>query len=138
MEKEFEKWSIKKEILDKRIGLPLTRERDVFWCSIGINIGDEENGKNDLFSRPVLIFKKFSSNLFRGIPMTSKNKNNDYYIQVEFKGLVNSVMISHLRLYDIKRLGLRMGRIGNTEYDKIIKSITNLIPKLLEEDWGCD
>ena len=31
------------------------KERDIFWVSIGQNIGYEQNGKSDIFSRPVLI-----------------------------------------------------------------------------------
>ena len=138
MEKEFDKWSAKKKGLDKRTQIPLVSERDIFWCSIGINVGDEEDGKNELFSRPVLVFKKFSANLFWGIPMTSQNKGSEYYIPIQFKNKTNSVMVSHLRLYDAKRLGLRIGRLYITEYNKIIENIANLIPKPLEEAWGCD
>ena len=138
MDKEFGKWSIKKEILDKRIRIPLIVERDVFWCSIGINIGDEEDGKNELFARPVLVFKKFSPNLFWGIPLTTQNKENEYYVQIKFKGITNSIMVSHLRLYDAKRLGLRMGKLEINEYNKIVENIRNLIPKSLGKTWGCD
>ena len=138
MEKEFQKWSKRKEGLDKRSRIPLICERDVFWCSIGVNVGDEENGKGDLYSRPVLVFKKFSTNLFWGIPLTTQVKESEYYIQVKFKDRLNSVMISHLRLYDVKRLGLRMGKLDVFGYNEVIKNVTNLIPKLLEEAWGCD
>jgi len=138
MDKEFGRWSIKKENLDKRVRLPIVKEREVFWCAIGINIGDEEDGKNELFSRPVLIFKKFSPNLFWGIPLTTQNKDSEYYVQVQFKGMTNSIMISHLRLYDVKRLGLRIGKLDIAEYNKIIKTIINLVPKPLVEAWGCD
>lgn len=138
MEKDFGKWSIKKQGLNERVKLPIIKGGEIFWCSIGINIGDEENGKGELFARPVLVFRKFSSNLFWGIPLTSQNKYNEYYIQIKFKETINSAMISHLRLYDVKRLGLRMGRLNFFEYNKIIKSVTNLIPKPLGEAWGCD
>jgi mRNA interferase MazF len=136
MEKDFNQWSVKKQKLDKRINLPFTNERDVFWCSIGINIGDEENGKDESFSRPVLIFKKFNENLFWGIPMSSKIKDNKYYVQVNFKDQVSSIMISHLRLYDVKRLIIRMGKLQKSEYNKIILSIINLLPKPLNKDLG--
>lgn len=138
MEKDFGKWSIKKENLDKRLKYPSINERDIFWCSVGVNIGDEENGKSELFARPVLVFKKFSSNLFWGIPLTSKNKANEYYVQIQFREVINSVMVSHLRLYDTRRLGIRMGKLDTEEYNKIIGSIINLIPKPLEKTWGSD
>jgi mRNA interferase MazF len=128
MEKDFNRWSLKKQKLDKRIYLP--------WCSVGINIGDEENGKDELFSRPVLIFKKFNENLFWGIPMSTKNKENKYYVQVNFKDNISSIMISHLRLYDVKRLIVRIGTLHKVEYDKVINNIINLLPKPSGEDLG--
>ncbi len=33
----------------------------MIWCSIGINVGDEEDGKNELYERPVLVIKKFNA-----------------------------------------------------------------------------
>ncbi|MBC7982199.1 type II toxin-antitoxin system PemK/MazF family toxin [Candidatus Parcubacteria bacterium] len=136
MEKDFKRWSIKKEKLDNRINTPFVNERDIFWCSIGINVGDEENGKSDLFSRPVLVFKKFNQNLFWGIPLSTKNKDNIYYVQVKFKDNMSSVLISHLRLYDVKRLIFRIGKLHKSEFNKIIGSIINLIPRSSSEDLG--
>lgn len=138
MQKDFNGWTIKKRVLDAETRIPFINERDVFWCSIGINVGDEENGKSDTFSRPVLIFKKFNAKLFWGIPLSSKIKNNNYYVSIDFKSRQSSVMVSHLRLYDVRRLGLKMGRMEKGEYNKIIKIISNLIPKPLGETWGRD
>lgn len=33
-------------------------EREIWWCSLGVNIGFEQDGTNDLFERPVLVIKK--------------------------------------------------------------------------------
>ena len=41
---------------------PLFKEGEIWWCSIGLNVGDEEYGKGPFFQRPVLIFKKFTKN----------------------------------------------------------------------------
>lgn len=57
IQKDFEVWTkIKKEshLKENRI---LFKERDVWWCRLGVNIGDEEDGKGDSFLRPVL-YKK--------------------------------------------------------------------------------
>lgn len=136
MEKDFKKWSTKKEKIDNRINVPFVNEREIFWCSIGINIGDEENGKSEQFSRPVLVFKKFNQNLFWGIPLSSKNKNNDYYVQIDFKESISSALISHLRLYDVKRLIFRIGKLHKVEFDKVIIRVTNLIPRSSFENLG--
>ena len=54
---------------------PTIKERDIWWCSIGVNIGDEIDGKNELFHRPVLILKKFSSELCLVAPTSAMARN---------------------------------------------------------------
>lgn len=60
MEKNFDEWSVLKQNLDKTQKLILFKEQDIWWCSIGLNVGSEANGKNEYFSRPVLIVRKFN------------------------------------------------------------------------------
>lgn len=50
------------------------REGEIRWCRLGMNIGSETQGKGSYFERPVLILKKFSRDVFLGIPVTSKIK----------------------------------------------------------------
>jgi hypothetical protein len=62
--KQFEDWSKEKQNIE--IFAPKTlpfREKEIWWCSIGINIGDEQDGKNELFERPVLILRKFNNKI---------------------------------------------------------------------------
>jgi mRNA interferase MazF len=119
--KDFTKWNtLKQDLHQKRPEHIVFKERDIWWCSIGCNIGDEEDGKHDLFSRPVLILKKFNKNIFYGLPMTTKNKENLYYVPVTFKGKVVSVLISHMRLLDKKRLGRRLGHLDTKDFNKVM------------------
>lgn len=58
------------------------REKEVWWASLGANLGHEEDGKNKKFERPVLILRKFNKHLMLVIPLTSKIKeNNKYYFK---------------------------------------------------------
>jgi hypothetical protein len=67
MLKDYRKWSPVKAIIHNSGSHPLGyKEREVWWCSVGENIGFEEDGKNELFNRPVLILKIFSKELFWG------------------------------------------------------------------------
>ena len=61
----------------------LFHEGEIWWCSIGLNVGDEVFGKGPQFTRPVLIFKKFTGSSFLGIPLTSKVKSGSWYIPVD-------------------------------------------------------
>ncbi len=100
---------------------------EVYWCSIGENIGDEENGKGLKFRRPVLVFKKFNNNIFWAIPLTTKNKDNKYYVKVLLKDEAVSAMISQLRIIDTKRLDQKIGYISKSDYFKVKQEIIKII-----------
>ena len=36
------------------------KEKDIWWASLGANIGHEQDGKNESFERPILVLKKFN------------------------------------------------------------------------------
>ena len=106
--KDFDAWHpIKKEINNSKS--PLYKEGEVWWCSLGINVGHEEDGKKERFSRPVLIVKKFNNYIFWALPLTTKIKDIVYYHKVHFKGKEQCVMLAQLRLLDSKRLTDKMG-----------------------------
>ena len=67
MNKDFEAWSKLKITLDCEHNAPVFNEREVWWCCIGVNIGDESNGKNRLHNRPVLVLRKFNKNLLSNL-----------------------------------------------------------------------
>lgn len=106
------------------------KEMEVYWCALGENIGDEENGKGCDFCRPVLVFKKFNNSIFWGIPMSTKNKENPYYVKVTLKDVRQSVMISQLRIFDTRRLDKKIGYISREDFIAVKNSIINLIVKI--------
>lgn len=55
--KHFEAWINLKAKLHDMNRLRAVHEGDVWWCAMGENIGVEINGKHEVFSRPVLVFK---------------------------------------------------------------------------------
>ncbi|MES2623207.1 MAG: type II toxin-antitoxin system PemK/MazF family toxin [Patescibacteria group bacterium] len=129
MVKKFIDWIFEKIAIDKNERSVQVNEGEVYWCSLGENIGDEENGKGETLKRPVLIFKKFNKNIFWGIPMSSRLKENKYYVRVKLKNNTRSVMISQLRLLDTKRLDIKIGYISSEDFELVRKSIINLLSK---------
>jgi mRNA interferase MazF len=53
---------------------------DIWWASVGQNVGSEINGKSRLFSRPVIIFKKLAHGFYFVIPTTTKPKVGSWYV----------------------------------------------------------
>jgi mRNA interferase MazF len=127
MIKRFIDWIYEKIIIDKIERKTVIEECRVYWCSLGENIGDEENGKGDYFRRPVLILKKFNNNLFWGIPLSTKTKDNKYYTSILLKGVERSAIVSQLRALDTKRLDEYIGYISRVDFVKIQNRIIDII-----------
>ncbi len=115
--KDFENWNITKKSLDNRHKPPFFNEGQIWWCSVGVNIGYEIYGKNALFNRPVFILKKFSNYTFFGLPMTSSRKDLPSHFPLKFNGVDGSILMEQGRTLDGRRLGKRIGELSE---DKII------------------
>lgn len=117
--KDFDSWNKLKEKLDKKASPLLFKERQIWWCSLGVNVGHEEDGKNIAFNRPVLVVKKFNHRLFWGVPLTTQIKDTKHYHQFTFKDREQSAMLTQMRLWDANRMTKKMGRIGVEEFKNI-------------------
>lgn len=124
---EWAKYKIRLNLREETIYF---KERQIWWASVGINIGCEIDGKHNQFERPVLIYKKISPSAFWAIPLTSKNKDYCYYIKTK-DNLNNEriLIISQIKLLSVNRLQRKIGKIEAYEYAKIGESINNLVLK---------
>ena len=127
MEKDFAAWHTLKAYLHHQVDTPTFQEREIWWCSIGANIGSETDGKSGLFSRPVLIVRKFNARMFWGIPLTTKIKENPFYHRIHFKEREQCVMLSQLRLWESKRLTRRMGKLPKDQFERIREALRALV-----------
>ena len=125
--KNYLDWIYTKIILQEKIRLAIVKEGEVYWCSLGENIGDEENGKREKSRRPVLILKKFNNNIFLGVPMTTKNKDSKYYIKIILKDKSQSAMISQVRVLDTKRLAQKIGYVSRLDLIKVKEEVSKMI-----------
>ena len=128
MEKEYDDWNKLKKDLSTKESKIFFHEREVWYCSLGKNIGYEEDGKNELFERPILIVRKFNNDIFLAIPLTSSKKDNKYYHQYEFSGKTFAGMLSQIRILDSRRLSRKIGMIKESDFSTIIKKIHNVLP----------
>lgn len=125
--KDFDGWIQKKKELNAREAADNPKEREVWWCSIGINIGHEQDGKNLLYERPVLIVKVFNKDLVAILPIISSDKIGKYYyplIQMEHSSVV---VISQIRALSSKRLLRKINEISMAEYLKILIQLVRVL-----------
>ena len=121
--KDFDKWNDIKKITNQRPKSTFFKERDVWWCSLGVNIGSEEDGKNSQFERPVLVIRKFNNNMAWVLPMSSKQKANRFNILLNNR----SIILSQLRTISTKRFSRYVDRITTYELAIIRGSIIEML-----------
>lgn len=126
--KDFTGWTPIKRETDKAPHFPSFKEREIWWCKIGVNIGHEIDGKNHLYNRPVVIVKKFNARLFWGVALSTQIKQDRHYFLIDMQGKQQSAMLSHLRLYDAKRLHSdRIGTLPRKQFDALKLALAKLL-----------
>jgi len=126
--KDFPGWNVVKQEVDNAAHTPTFKEREIWWCKIGINVGHEADGKSRFYNRPVLIVKKFNSRIFWGVAMTTKIKEDPHYFLIDFQDRKQCVMLSHLRLYDSKRLqGKMIGTLSHKQFEAVKTALKELL-----------
>ena len=127
MDKNFDGWNERKKSIDKSDSLADFHEREIWWCSIGINVGSEQHSQTSDFSRPILVIKKFTRDVFWGIPLTTKTKDINFRVRFELDGIENDLLVLQMRVYDRKRLIRKIGTMPKNDFAKLTNVIKNLL-----------
>ena len=95
----------------------MVKEKDVWYAQLGVNIGNEEDGKGNTFKRPALVIKKFG-NMFLVIPMTTGGKESKFYYTLPKKyfGKTSRLIFSQTRFIDKKRFTHKLARINDVDF----------------------
>jgi mRNA interferase MazF len=128
-EKEFDKWNEIKKKIQQSNKIWTIKPREIYWVKIGKNIGYEMYGKDEEFLRPVLILKRFNKYSFLGIPLTSIEKNNDFYVKVTpyKKDKKSFVIISQIRFFSTKRIKSKFSKISQQEFENILEKVSKIV-----------
>jgi mRNA-degrading endonuclease toxin of MazEF toxin-antitoxin module len=126
--KDYKDWMQVKAKINSTSERPKYNEGDIYWMSIGENIGFEQDGKGVKFARPVLIVKGFSRQLVWGVPLTSQPKTGRYYFPLRIKGVESRAILSQLKAIDTARIsGARFGVVEDEELQGIKKLLRDLL-----------
>lgn len=120
MNKDFDSWNALKKKLDAGTSRPpLVSESELWWVSIGENVGREIHGKSELYSRPVIILKKLAHEFYFVIPTTSKPRNGSWYASFAYKKTDMTACLHQARAMDYRRLSNRIGQLEENDFDRI-------------------
>ena len=128
MHKDFDSWNTLKKEVDYSKNIIKFRQRDIIFMSLGLNIGYEQDGKGENYIRPVLVYKKFNSRTFLGIPLTSKAKHDKFHFEFDFsKEKKSYAILSQIRMFDIKRAVYKNRTINNSDYEKLEETLKDFL-----------
>jgi mRNA interferase MazF len=120
MLKRFSEWfGLKKKLHERQQTPPLVSEREVWWASVGENVGSEINGKSELFSRPVIIYKKLSHGFYFVIPTTTQKKEGSWFVRVRYQRTDMTACLHQARAIDHRRLSSRLGQLDGDDFENV-------------------
>lgn len=130
MKNEFDKWNTEKQKIDteeySKENFPQIGE--VWMCVVGKNIGYEQNGTGNNFSRPVAIVSKFNNKMFWVVSLSTKQKKFDFYYNFTDPNRQKvSIIVAQLKLVSLKRLKRKMYDLSEKDFENVLKIIKNFL-----------
>jgi len=117
--KLIKEWCKLKVALRNKQDKVVFKQGDIWWCSLGMNLGEEMFGKGTRFTRPILIYRKFIGKSFLGLPITKQEKKGSWYVEITIHGEKRWIMLNQARALDKKRLTNRMGALDGADLKKV-------------------
>jgi mRNA interferase MazF len=127
MEKDFDAWNIRKKYLDTSKRSLFFKEGEIWWCSVGVNVGEEVYGKGNDFRRPVVILKKLSQNSCVLAPTSTKEKSGSWFHHLNIRDKDRWVMMHQIRFISANRLWVRESTLAEEEFTELKKSVATLL-----------
>lgn len=113
---DFDQWNELKKVIEAQENDPnkFPKEGEVWMSSLGKNIGYEQNGSGDNYSRPLLIIKKFNNHMFWAVALSTKQKNYDFYFNyTDPHEQQVSAILAQMKLISVKRFKRKIYDISN-------------------------
>ena len=128
--KDFDSWNELKKNIEAEKNDPdkFPKEGEVWMCSLGRNIGFEQNGSGDNFSRPILIIKKFNNHMFWAISLSTKQKDLDFYFNyTDPNNQKVSAILAQMKLVSVKRLKRKLYDVPNQLFDEMKQKLKSFL-----------
>jgi len=125
--KQHDKWNKVKKSTQNLEDKLFFKERDIFWARLGENIGFEQNGKGEEFTRPIIVVKKYTQNMLLAIPLSTTLRDGSFFYKFNFKNRLSTALLVQNRLLSSKRLVKKIGKIDEENFRKLKEKLIDLI-----------
>ncbi len=125
--KDFQKWCRLKQALNNKPFQAHVRPRQIWWCSLGVNIGFEADGKHENFERPVLVLRVHNKETLLIAPLTGKERDDKFHYPVETGQRKSWVSLTQIRTISHRRLIREIGWIPKEEFACVLEAVREFI-----------
>ena len=126
--KDFDTWNGQKKQLHARSTRVYFHEREAWWCSLGVNVGFEEDGTGRNHDRPVVVLKGLSAQTALVVPLTTSPQKHPMRPAV---GVVDGkeahALLSQIRTVDTRRFLRKVGTIDKTLFAQLRKNVREFL-----------
>ncbi|MDP3661784.1 MAG: type II toxin-antitoxin system PemK/MazF family toxin [bacterium] len=119
MNKDFDQWNGEKKKIHMQAGMAYAHPREVWWCALGANIGAETDGKHDNFERPVLVLRVYNTETLLILPITSREKKDEFHCAVKVKFGTVWIKLTQSRVISTYRLLRKVDMIPESAFKKV-------------------
>lgn len=122
MQKDFDQWNKNKKELENAPIKKYVHPKEIWWCSLGLNLGAEIDGKNENFERPVIVMKVYNKETMVILPITTKQKEDQFHYKIQTAGKTVWVKLTQMRVISSKRLLRKVDIIDQASFE-ILKDV---------------
>jgi mRNA-degrading endonuclease toxin of MazEF toxin-antitoxin module len=124
MQKDFDHWNGHKKRVHADAKRPFYHAREIWWCAVGVNVGNELDGTGKEHDRPVLVLRPFNAETFIGICLIGHPRTGRFYFPL---GVIDDreavANLSQVRLLDTKRLIRKIGTLDETTFHELARAL---------------
>ena len=124
MQKDFDRWNKSKKKIHAEEARPFYHAREIWWCAVGVNVGNELDGTGKQHDRPVLVLRAFNAQTFLGVALIGPERTGRYYFPVGKIDDRDAVAnLSQVRLFDTKRLIRKIGTLDDRTFHELARAL---------------
>ena len=122
MYKDFDKWNKNKKELENTPIKKYVHPKEIWWCSLGVNLGAEIDGKNENFERPIIVIKVYNKETMIILPLTTKQKDDKFHHKIQTEGKIVWAKLTQMRMISSKRLLRKIDALDEVSFN-VLKDI---------------
>lgn len=128
MIKDFDRWNECKKDIHENGKTLFFHEREIWWCSLGVNVGFEQDGSGDEYRRPILILKGLGKETCFAVPLTTATSKHPLRPSIgTVDGKEARALLSQVRVIDTRRLVRKIGYLDKDIFATIRKAVKDLL-----------